>query len=251
MGFAAFGVYDILILQDWFFPRPRIANESLNHRKKRTNQSEDLTVEFKTGIPPIEERTPIIAHFVAGSLAGLFHSLVMDSWEVAMYWWTHRRKESFADHWNHGVNKRFILRRLVHHSIGFATLFGIYESMRRWIVYKSLHIFPSNSPVIEGTILAIEESGLSTRAKDLASKVAFAPVASSFLAGGIAGQAHFVVSHYSSHWKLHAGKKGRWTFPKRPLTRSVIGSFLPTAISFLAFQYGGDLTAWLLEHDST
>ena len=254
LGFSAFGIYDILILQDWFFPRPprKPSNDVLEYVTEPPiplrNRGDIL--ESQALFPAATGRAPLIAHFVAGSLAGLFQSLVMDTWEVVSYWWTHRRTESFVDHWKHGVNKRFIIRRLVHHSVGFATLFGTYESMRRWIIYQGLNFSPSDSTyaVMESFILAAQDNGLLRRSESLVHETAFVPVLSSFLAGGLAGQAHYVVSHYSSHWKLHATKrKTHRMFPKPPTARAVLGGFLPTAVSFVAFQYGGELTARLLE----
>ena len=66
------------------------------------------------------------------------------------------------------------------------------------------------------------------------------PLLISFGAGGIAGQAHYMVSHYLRQWR-----QARDHVHHRLRHVTVGGTcvaFFPTAISFMAFQYGGELT---------
>ena len=69
----------------------------------------------------------------------------------------------------------------------------------------------------------------------------------SFVAGGVAGQAHFVMSHYLRQWKT-SPRKSPVVF-KPPKVRATMGAFLPTALSFLAFQYGGELAERWINND--
>jgi hypothetical protein len=197
LAFAAFGVYDILILQDWFFPRAEtLEGKQPQNAGRRIDQEDILQLEY---IPVLVERTPLLAHLVAGALAGFVQSLIMDTWEVATYRWTHRRKSSFSDYWRMGVNKNFIARRIVHHSVGYATLFGTYESIRRSILQGTVGYLSSESPSVVDTMLRLEQFGLTYRNERAVCDRTMLHVVASFVAGGFAGQAHFIVGHYSSH----------------------------------------------------
>jgi hypothetical protein len=57
---------------------------------------------------------------------------------------------------------------------------------------------------------------------------------STFLAGGLAGQFHHVLTHYTSHWKSSNRRK----LPPVPRLRHTLSSFLPMALCFSAFEHG-------------
>ena len=77
---------------------------------------------------------PLSYHMAAGALAGAVQSLVLDGWEITSYW-IHRRRYRHL-HQGHApdiiqlVNTSLVTRRLIHHSLGYMTLFGTYECVR-------------------------------------------------------------------------------------------------------------------------
>jgi peptidoglycan biosynthesis protein MviN/MurJ (putative lipid II flippase) len=73
------------------------------------------------------------------------------------------------------------------------------------------------------------------------------PLGAAFFAGGIAGQLNFIMNSYSRQVKVLFDTKPMHLHP--PSVRAVFNSFLPMALSFLAFQYAGDITESLL-HDN-
>jgi len=78
-------------------------------------------------------------------------------------------------------------------------------------------------------------------------------MATSFVAGGLAGQLHYIVSTYTRHWKLLSLQQKSSNHYKRklhlPKLRPTAAAFLPTALCFVAFQYGGELTQKLIDED--
>jgi hypothetical protein len=101
---------------------------------------------------------PLWVHIGAGALAGLVQSMILDSWEIALYYIRHYRHH----HHHHGsplswkttlpkslvttssntvfgtINTQLVYRRAVHHSLGYATLFGCYEAIRRSLVQRDI-----------------------------------------------------------------------------------------------------------------
>ena len=132
LGLAVFGVYDVLIFQTW----PSRKNESDDNSKKH---SPVLTSDLKlvwmhASLSPTGTGTPLYAHYVAGALSGVAQSVIMDTWELTSYWWNHHRDRFGSPQHLNGINFHFIFRRLVHHSLGYASLFGVYETTRRKLV---------------------------------------------------------------------------------------------------------------------
>jgi hypothetical protein len=108
----------------------------------------------------------------------------------------------------------------IHHSIAHSVLFGCYESIKR---------------------------GLLDESSDQREIPHFATVS---LAGGLAGQIQHVVSHFTEQWLL-IGVETTTTTPKPlvrfvaspPTLRPILFAFLPSAISFVAFEYGKSILA--------
>ena len=132
------------------------------------------------------ETEPLSSHLFAGMLAGVAHSMVACVWELCSVYSRHPK-------WT--VNQQLILRRSIHHSIGFGTLFSTYEAIKRtfnrW------------------------QDGRQSNLR----------VVTSFISGGLAGQAHYVVSHFSRQ------------YPKTrpPSLAGIASSFLPASLGFVAF----------------
>jgi hypothetical protein len=187
------------------------------------------------------------------------------------------------------INTQLVYRRAVHHSLGYATLFGCYEAIRRTLVVHSFFRLAahdnkddkidSNSSnsnshdALADNIIPWECSSSSSSSSfnigNSSSTIEAAPpVVASFVAGGLAGQAHYCMSYYTRHWKwqhshIHSKQQHAAhatappppvSFPMAVVTRkiplpqsqAIRGAFIPTAITFVAFQYGGQVFAKIM-----
>jgi hypothetical protein len=194
------------------------------------------------------DHAPIVGHVGAGATAGIVQSVLMDAYELVVYWWTHRHQK-----WS-GVNVGLVARRAVRDAVGFAALFGAYEAARRYLE-DDLYGYVLRS----GSSLArLERYRVVTRDDGVGAYDASAvSMGAAFVAGGVAGQGHLVVNHYTHHLFVHQPASRRrhgassvptiWSgLPKPPKARMVAGAFLPSALCFLAFRYGGVLAERLL-----
>ena len=304
LGIAVFGIYDYLIIQ-------RTSNrlteeESRNTRTQQTTQQLHLSIprESKPGSKDgsannliqlesmvswhLDHQPPLLMHFQAGALAGLMQSFLLDAWEIGEYLVLHRKSSFHYLFENLRVlNAELIVRRALHHSIGFATLFGSYEMIRLSMAQSTTnYLLHQGSNTTDNTLVLLQYFrywGLSKRAQQhkqqqqqpgMASDdkkenktnlstttevydVTALPIAITFCAGGLAGQAHYLVSHYLRQWRIgslalnkkpkkkkqqqqqhHLHGKVKWkAIPWGPF----LGSFLSTGVSFVAFQYAGEL----------
>jgi hypothetical protein len=229
LGIVVFGVYDLLVF--------------------RTNPSVVPTIPSLVHDTSHGQTKPVWAHFGAGAIAGAAYSVVVSGWEFGRYWWAHR-------HSHVGINHHLIARRLVHHSVGYGILFGSYEFFRRTLerlVHSSLP-WESESPPKWLDIL--QQLQATYRTKFILYDIPISSLSCTFVAGGLAGQIHYVVNHHTMHWKLQVSPKVKHSMSSRAkplgsIVRASYGSFLPTALCFLAFQYGGELAEYLLDKAET
>lgn len=208
---------------------------------------------------------PLGYHFAAGALSGLAQSVIMDTYEVLHYWYPNRHKTTIFNHFAVGVNLHAVTRRLLHNVVGFATLFGCYEAVRRTIAHRALDYFSSESDTIPQTLYVLDRIGLiEKRGNEMEGRCSLysmpiIPLSASFVAGGVAGQISYVMNYYSRQWRFTAfshPKVERSDFKVRtnklhhPNMRAVANSFPPMAIAFLAFQYGGEIAESILNDRS-
>jgi hypothetical protein len=231
IGIVVFGVYDLLIF--------------------RTNPDSVTTLPSLVHDAHNGHTMPVWAHFGAGVIAGAAQSAVVSGWEIGRYWWTHRHS-----HVGTGINHHLIARRLVHHSVGYGILFGSYEFLRRTLgrlVHCSL---PRESESPPQLLDILQQLQASYTTKFILYGVPISSLSCTFVAGGLAGQIHYVVNHHTMHWKLQVAAKVKHSVSSRAkplgsIVRASYGSFLPTALCFLAFQYGGEVAEYLLEKADT
>jgi hypothetical protein len=269
MGLAVFGVYELALARvgravaldgadrhdveegddyDAHAPESAVPTPSVE-LESSTSLSRGLVVGHLHA-PAIHagDHAPIVGHVGAGATAGIVQSVLMDAYELVVYWWTHRHHK-----WS-GVNVGLVARRAVRDAVGFAALFGTYEAARRFLE-DNLYSFVLRSG---SSIAQLERYRVVTRDDgDGAYDASAVSMGAAFVAGGVAGQGHLVVNHYTHHLFVHQPASRRrhgasslptvWSnLPKPPKARLVAGAFLPSALCFLAFRYGGVLAERLL-----
>jgi hypothetical protein len=263
LGASVFGIYDFLIFKAW--PDKQVRFQGKSEVKEDTNGAllrlhGTQRIWMQASVSSAIGSSPLLAHFGAGALAGLVQSVIQDTWEIVAYWYMHKdailkKKNNPISHMKKGINTSLLVRRAVHHSIGFATLFGTFECVRRFLIHSAFDYFFSGSPSVPSILDKLSQFRLVHINDDGVRDMTVVPMGAAFLAGGIAGQTQFIASHYSRHWKLHAvrgahaAKTKHW-MPKPPSLRATGAAFAPTGLCFLAFQYGGELTErWLSSED--
>lgn len=202
---------------------------------------------------------PLSVHVAAGALAGGAQSIVLDGWEIGSYW-LHRQRYR-AQHGGHApdvaslINAPLVLRRLYHHSLGYLSLFGTYEFMRRQGEEHVRELLQSGEPWVAERLDGLLKRDIIHRKPATFKEdsetydLTAIPLLVSFGAGGFAGQAHFVVSHYLR--QLRKSSELTHHQIRHPRMAVICMAFVPTAFSFVAFQFGGELTERLLEEDTS
>lgn len=177
-------------------------------------------------------RATLPAHFGAGAVAGSIHG-------IGTFVMEQRHKLVGG-----GGNKNYLWRQAghhtLHHAVSHMILFGGYESTKRFLTQA---------------VSTWQES----HDHDLNHYESATYLGVLTLAGGLAGQFQHLVSHVTEHYLLStnmaasggtvaAGGGGlllhsRWTrwllpLPPVPALRPILYAFPPSAIGFIAFEYG-------------
>lgn len=167
------------------------------------------------------ETTPLAVHFVAGAAGGSLQGVGGTVWDVTAESLSKRRLSlaSFA-----GLPKS-----MVQHSVAHSVLFGSYEACKRCIL-NNLHHWDADWSSNKPTFFAAPPKALLPH-----QRVEYFVGIS--LAGGVAGQFQHVMSHLL--------EQPTWKTVRPPSLASSLWAFPPSAIAFLAFEYGKDQVAEL------
>ena len=218
-------------------------------------------VEMLTSVRPYQHSstitTPLFHHCLAGGISGAAFSIVSDGWDVVAQR-AYERRDAIQPAHQQSIHTNFVLRRLLHHTLGYATLFGSYECFRRLLVDGMRSYVASGHASVPTTLQYGESCGLLFVSRDISHgntpevyDMTAVPLLSSFLAGGLAGQAHSVMDHYTRIWKLQAiGIEAMGNSLSLPSLRPMLASFLPTGACFVAFQYGADFYERMVTEDT-
>jgi hypothetical protein len=150
-----------------------------------------------------ESKRSVLVDLGAGAAAGVVQSMFWISWETLVY-----KSQLLRDH------PHFCMRVTAHNAVGFGGLFGSYQGIRQVLLASGA--FEKVEDSVSNELVEIPSGMVST-----------------FLAGGLAGQFHHVLTHYTSHWKSNQRK-----LPPMPRLRPTLSSFLPMALCFSAFDHG-------------
>ena len=151
---------------------------------------------------------------------------------------------------------------MIHHTLGYSSLFGSYSCIKHSLLLLLLQPLPSSSlyPLASRNDTAkSSQKQYNNRRYDECDFYSARPVISTFLSGGCAGIIHYIVNHYTSHWRvkentgLRGGRAGYLavsssssssSLKKHPVflpklsSQKVMRIFLPMACSFTAYEYG-------------
>ena len=188
------------------------------------------------------DNVSILQHFVAGGVGGSSHafislvlearfnplnqyttSLTSNQSKVASIPIPKQFASSISSVSIQYPTMRYSISTIAHHSLAHSILFGSYQSTK-WLLSE---YFTNQSR-------QFDESG----------REAIGNASSIAIAGGIAGQAQNLISHFTEQWLGLSAAEVKDTGVKRyrqitmPTVRPVLMAFPPSAIGFLAYEYG-------------
>lgn len=183
-----------------------------------TDDEKQEALDSGTQVDQIDEfaRASLSAHFGAGSIAGSLHGVGSTFMESV------------------GKTRQQMLRSLtpnmIHHSAAHSLLFGSYEGIKR-LMLNQMHDIDDGTQINGGGYL-----------------LSFA------VAGGLSGQVQYVASHYLEQWlgivttatvqentSIRASLISKKMLATAPALRPALFAFVPSAIGFVAFEYGKNL----------
>mmetsp|Transcript_30378 Transcript_30378/g.65574 ORF Transcript_30378/g.65574 Transcript_30378/m.65574 type:complete len:526 (+) Transcript_30378:54-1631(+) len=196
------------------------------------------------------DRATLSQHFLAGALGGAAHALLSLPLEVKLNASSSDVLQSSGKATNHTFQNvmtrkpvhfqvpalNYSSSFILHHSLAHAVLFGSYQLTKRLFLQC---IPPSSSFDDSSTINTNTNNGGSSSTHNAIH------VASIAMAGGLAGQFQHVTSHFTEQWLGLAAEEAKESSLRRrvavatwPTWRSTAVAFPPSAIGFLAFEYG-------------
>lgn len=166
------------------------------------------------------DRASIGMHVIAGGLGGVAHGVAGTVWETAAAvtskqqpWNGNATPTPSSSSWKQPL--QVFPKVTLYHGISHAVLFASHERMKRSLLQ-----------VVQDWDFLESSTAMTTRVEYLACVS---------LAGGLAGQAQHVASHFLEQLLLEeAGTITNF----RPGLRPTLMAFLPTSIAFVAFEYG-------------
>mmetsp|Transcript_8308 Transcript_8308/g.15140 ORF Transcript_8308/g.15140 Transcript_8308/m.15140 type:complete len:519 (-) Transcript_8308:47-1603(-) len=194
------------------------------------------------------DRATLPQHFLAGALGGAAHALLSLPLEVKLNASSSNGLQSSGKATNHTFQNLITQKPvhfqvpalnysssfILHHSLAHAVLFGSYQLTKRLFLQ---HAPPSSFDDSRNNINN-NNSGSSTHNAIYVAYIA--------MAGGLAGQFQHVTSHFTEQWlglateeaKESSSLRRRFAVATWPTWRSTVVAFPPSAIGFLAFEYG-------------
>ena len=221
LGMAVFATYEGVV--EYVTPPPSSdvgcdIKEDV-HIQPNLQQEEQIDKETKEDDM---DRATLPQHFFAGGLAGISHSILSLTFEIKKSDVAASKGRTTNPIHLHFPTFRYSSAYITHHSLAHSVLFGSYQTSKRMLI-----------------------NSIPDSTKDEENNDFIGHIVSITLAGGIAGQFQHVTSHLSEQCLgLVNERKNSTSLLRRlkvaswPSLRSTLLSFPPSAIGFLAFEYG-------------
>jgi hypothetical protein len=198
--------------------------------------------------------TTLPQHYAAGYCAGCVHACLGRAIDVVyriqmqiyqQYWHQEKSASSLVSSIMHSSNNPPFSRYLLHHAASHTVLFGSYETTKR---ITTLGFPPrinngririnNNSTTIDDEDIVIggneNDDDYSSYLDDRFLIVAFA--------GGIAGISQQIISDYTEQLMTQRSiTRKNWPSINKPSIKSLLLASIPTAIGFIAFEYGKEV----------
>jgi hypothetical protein len=219
LGMTVFGTYELVA----FDPASILQNfDALTGQSTAaaTNKT-DIPIGGESSLRSIAAgSTSVVVHAGAGACAGVAHSAVIALWEIAL-----KKKR-------HPWQIRRL--RILQHAIGYASLFGTYEGMRRVLEF-GFYDFLAKQEAKVMEFLQLHPLDWMKR-EDGVYDITPLRWVFCMTAGGVAGQVHHIVTHALANSKTLDWRK-IFLVP----IRSTWTTFWVTGFCFVAFEFGGEM----------
>lgn len=229
---VVFGTYDFVAFEQFGSQPDRHQQSQSMHTLAHLDASHHRSL--------VATSTPVFVHAGAGLAAGIAHSGILVLWNIV----TRRNHPNYHHHWT----ARRLQVVVVHHSLGYACLFGTYEATRRLLEYsfydalvhheeRVLEFFGQH-PWNWRTTKRDNDDHDDTTTTNKNNRHDLTPIrwTMAFVAGGVAGYVHQLVLHAISH--SSTGQWGKMIPTLRPSPSTVWF----TGLCFMAFEFGGEWT---------
>lgn len=259
LGMAVFATYEGMIEHLATTPSTTSKNETTSE----TTNSIVLQSNYPSDIDEcnfdVMDHATLPQHFLAGAMGGASHAVLSSVFDIKFgvsppgdVLLSSTTKGTTTYH--HPILQTFSSRpmqlqvptlhfstsSIIHHSLAHSVLFGSYQLTKRLLV-SQMHSHNSEDNDNNSTL------GYGNNSDTIR-------VATIAVAGGIAGQFQHVISHFSEQWVLlnHTSTTTTLsptsllrcvTLSSWPTWRSTLIAFPPSAIGFLAFEYGKQLNS--------
>lgn len=246
IGAAVYGTYE-KVIEEYMDSSSNVERMTQNETKNPSWIKEDAY-----------SRASVMQHFGAGLCAGTVHGLFTTALESTSYLYHQRMylQNSITNNRSHNTIKSRMKQKVkqsipwtvtytLHHAIAHSILFASYECSKRLLNFDFQGSETTSIQSEEN-----EDSIIPSSAKNIMFIGA---------AGGIAGQIQHVVSHYSEQI-LNVSEEGqmrkgvepissvraiikhcRLQPPKAPTIGPVMVAFVPSAVGFVAFEFGKEI----------
>ena len=259
LGMAVFATYEGMIEHLATTPSTTSKNETTSETTNsivlQSNYPSDID---ECNVDAMDHAT-LPQHFLAGAMGGASHAVLSSVFDIKFgvsppgdVLLSSTTKGTTTYH--HPILQTFSSRpmqlqvptlhfstsSIIHHSLAHSVLFGSYQLTKRLLV-SQMHSHNSEDNDNNST-LGYGNNSDTIRVTTIA------------VAGGIAGQFQHVISHFSEQWVLlnHTSTTTTLsptsllrcvTLSSWPTWRSTLIAFPPSAIGFLAFEYGKQLNS--------
>ena len=232
--------------------------EDLIDRFEDGNDNNSIEEVNTSSIDPYENSltttTTLPQHYAAGFCAGCVHACLGRAIDVVyrikmqiyqQYWHQEKSASSLVSSIMHSSNNPPFSRYLLHHAASHTVLFGSYETTKRitmlafppQIKIGRIRINNNNTAIDDEDIVTggnENDDDYSSYLDDRFFIVAFA--------GGIAGISQQIISDYTEQLMTQRSlTRKNWPSINKPSIKSLLLASIPTAIGFVAFEYGKEV----------
>ena len=232
--------------------------EDLIDRFEDGNDNNSIEEVNTSSIDPYENSltttTTLPQHYAAGFCAGCVHACLGRAIDVVyrikmqiyqQYWHQEKSASSLVSSIMHSSNNPPFSRYLLHHAASHTVLFGSYETTKRitmlafppQIKIGRMRINNNNTAIDDEDIVTggnENDDDYSSYLDDRFFIVAFA--------GGIAGISQQIISDYTEQLMTQRSlTRKNWPSINKPSIKSLLLASIPTAIGFVAFEYGKEV----------
>lgn len=245
LGIVVFEVYGAIV--DTLIPAPSVASR-VNEKAQASNAA---TTAISTLTDSSNLFVPISIHSLGGFMGGASHGVVATVWDSITNTTQHKHPipapfRFYPTMLCNLLNPAIISVRqhipgmIAHHGLSHAVLFGSYELSKRLIFAH--WIYGTRYSHHRDDDNYINEHHVKNMNHEPMVKVEY--LAYIFLAGGIAGQAQHISSHFTEKWFLLNSYPAFQSW--RTILFSLVMSSFPSGIAFVALEYGRSTEAHFL-----